>query len=30
LQIVVASKDDTGDVGEEIEWVITSADFRVE
>jgi hypothetical protein len=30
LQIVVASKEDTGDVGEEIEWVITSADFRVE
>ena len=29
LQIVVASKEDTGDVGEEIEWVITSADFRV-
>ena len=30
LQIVVASKEDAGDVGEEIEWVITSADFRVE
>jgi hypothetical protein len=30
LQIVVASKEDTGDVGEEIEWVITSSDFRVE
>lgn len=30
LQIVVASKEDAGDVGEEIEWVITSSDFRVE
>lgn len=30
LQIVVASKEDAGDVGEEIEWVITSCDFRVE
>jgi hypothetical protein len=30
LQIVVASKEDTGDVGEEIEWVITSCDFHVE
>lgn len=30
LQIVVASKDDVGDAGEEIEWVITSSDFRVE
>ena len=30
LQIVVASRDDVGDVGEEIEWVITSSDFRVE
>lgn len=30
LQIVVASKEDVGDVGEEIEWVITSSDFRVE
>lgn len=30
LQIVVASKDDVGDVGDEIEWVITSSDFRVE
>jgi hypothetical protein len=30
LQIVVASRDDVGEVGEEIEWVITSSDFRVE
>lgn len=30
LQIVVASREDVGDVGEEIEWVITSSDFRVE
>lgn len=30
LQIVVASREDTGDVGEEIAWVITSSDFRVE
>lgn len=30
LQIVVASKDDVGDAGDEIEWVITSSDFRVE
>jgi len=30
LQIVVASREDAGDVGEEIEWVITSSDFRVE
>jgi len=30
LQVVVASKDDVGDVGPEIEWVITSSDFRVE
>lgn len=30
LQIVVASKEDAGDVGDEIEWVITSCDFRVE
>ncbi|WP_036116491.1 MULTISPECIES: hypothetical protein [Luteibacter] len=30
LQIVVASKDDIGDAGDEIEWVITSSDFRVE
>ncbi|MDR6937801.1 MULTISPECIES: hypothetical protein [unclassified Luteibacter] len=30
LQIVVASKEDTGDVGDEIDWVITSCDFRVE
>ena len=30
LQIVVASKDDVGDLGDEIEWVITSSDFRVE
>jgi hypothetical protein len=30
LQIVVASREDAGDVGDEIEWVITSSDFRVE
>lgn len=30
LQIVVASRDDVGEAGEEIEWVITSSDFRVE
>lgn len=30
LQIVVASREDAGDVGEDIEWVITSSDFRVE
>ncbi|MDQ7996545.1 MAG: hypothetical protein AAGC76_11910 [Luteibacter sp.] len=30
LQIVVASRDDIGDAGDEIEWVITSSDFRVE
>ncbi|HVI56899.1 MAG TPA: hypothetical protein VM621_17805 [Luteibacter sp.] len=30
LQIVVASKEDAGDVGDEIEWVITSCDFNVE
>lgn len=30
LQIVVASREDTGDAGEEIAWVITSSDFRVE
>jgi hypothetical protein len=30
LQIVVASREDAGDVGDEIEWVITSCDFRVE
>jgi hypothetical protein len=30
LQIVVASREDAGDVGDEIEWVITSNDFRVE
>lgn len=30
LQIVVASREDAGDVGEEIAWVITSSDFRVE
>jgi len=30
LQIVVASKDDIGDAGDDIEWVITSSDFRVE
>ena len=30
LQIVVASKEDAGDIGDEIEWVITSCDFRVE
>jgi len=27
---VVASREDTGDVGDEIAWVITSSDFRVE
>jgi hypothetical protein len=30
LQIVVASREDTGYGGDEIEWVITSSDFRVE
>jgi hypothetical protein len=30
LQVVVASRDDVGDIGDEIEWVITSSDFRVE
>ena len=30
LQIVVASRDDAGDAGDEIAWVITSSDFRVE
>ena len=30
LQIVVASREDTGDVGNEIAWVITSCDFKVE
>jgi len=30
LQIVVASGDDTDDFGDEIAWVITSKDFRVE
>ena len=30
LQIVVASREDVGEVGDEIEWVITSCDFRVE
>ena len=30
LQIVVASRDDAGDAGSEIAWVITSSDFRVE
>jgi hypothetical protein len=30
LQIVVASRDDAGDAGNEIAWVITSSDFRVE
>jgi hypothetical protein len=30
LQIVVASREDARDVGDEIEWVITSCDFRVE
>lgn len=30
LQIVVASGDDVGDVGDKIEWVSTSSDFRVE
>ncbi|MET4677961.1 hypothetical protein [Luteibacter sp. ME-Dv--P-043b] len=30
LHIVVASKNDVGDVGDEIEWVITSSDFRTE
>jgi hypothetical protein len=30
LQIVVASQDDAGDAGDEIAWVATSVDFRVE
>ncbi len=30
LQIVVASQDDIGEVGNEIAWVSTSSDFRVE
>ncbi|NID17371.1 hypothetical protein [Luteibacter yeojuensis] len=30
LQIVVASREDSGEVGAEIAWVITSSDFRVE
>lgn len=30
LQIVVASKEDVGDVGDDMEWVITSRDFKVE
>ena len=30
LQVVVASREDAGDVGDEIEWVIASSDFKVE
>lgn len=30
LQIVVATRDDIGEVGDEVEWVTTSSDFRVE
>ncbi|KAF1007141.1 MAG: hypothetical protein GAK28_02112 [Luteibacter sp.] len=30
LQVVVASQEDAGDVGDEIEWVIASSDFKVE
>lgn len=30
LQIVVASNEDVGEVGEEVAWVITSSDFKVE